>query len=311
MRVFVTGGAGFVGSHVVDALIKEGHEVTVYDNLEKGYKENVNSQAKFILGDLKDKETLSKEIAGHDAVIHMAAESIIKDSISNPEEFIKKNINYAINLLEAMRQNKINKIVFSSSAAVYGETEDRPVKEDSKKEPMHPYGASKLAIENILSGYFHAFGINSISLRYFNVYGPRDDQLPVTRAVPNWIKLTLLNKPSKLYWKGKQLRDYIFAKDVASAHVLTLKNCDGLNVYNVGSGNGARVLDILEAVFKALGKKGNVVDAGERKGDAHRLVANTNKIKKELGWAPKYSLEEGMKETVEFYKTHPESLKRI
>jgi UDP-glucose 4-epimerase len=307
----VTGGAGFIGSHVVDELINEGHQVTVYDNLQTGYEEYINKKADFIKADLEDINRIKKELSGFDATIHLASECIIKDSIDDPETHLKRNINNAINLLEAMRVNNVKKIVFSSSAAVYGETGDNPVDEEFPKRPMQPYGASKLTIEYILSGYYHSFGINSTSLRYFNVYGPRDDQIPVSRAVPKWFKAVLNNKEIELNWAGKQLRDYIFVEDVARAHIIALKNCDGCKAYNIGSNTGTTMIQVLEAIFNATGKRIHIIDAGPRPGDPNKLVANTTKIKRELGWEPRFSLEQGMKKTYDFYLNHPESLKRI
>jgi UDP-glucose 4-epimerase len=205
-------------------------------------------------------------------------------------------------LLEAMRKNNVKFIVFSSSAAVYGEIKKAiPVKEDETKEPMQPYGATKLATEVILSSYYHSYGINSVSLRYFNVYGPRDCQLPVTRAVPNWFKAVINGEPIGLNWEGKQIRDYIFVKDVASAHLQVLGK-QGYMQYNIGSGKGNSMLEILNSVFEACNKKTPIKDLGIRPGDPNYLVADTNKILTEIGWAPKYSLKEGMKQTYEFYK---------
>jgi UDP-glucose 4-epimerase len=311
MKIFVTGGAGFIGSHVTDLLIREGYEVTVYDNLSTGYLDYINPKAKFVLGDLADKEKLTREIRDHDGVIHLASESIIEKSIKNPEETLKRNINFAINLLEAMRANKIDKIVFSSSAAIYGETKGYPVREDDCKEPLQPYGASKLAIESILSGYFHSFKIKSVSLRYFNVYGPRDDQLPVTRAVPKWIKSMLLHQKILLYWKGKQIRDYIYVEDLAKAHILAFKNCNGLENFNVGSGNGVRLIEILDILSEISGIKIEIEDKGDRQGDPQKLFADITKIRRALGWNPETSLKDGLKKTYEFYKTNKKSLERI
>jgi len=304
MKVFVTGGAGFIGSHIVDALIEEGNQVTVLDNLSTGYKKFVNKKAFFIEGNLMDLNKLKKYIKGHEAVIHMAANVMIDNSLDNPGEYLKKNINSAINLLEAMRLNNIKNIVFSSSAAVYGEIDDKLIKEDAKKSPLHPYGSSKLAIEAILAGYYHSFGINSVSLRYFNVYGPRDEISPVTRAVPKWIKSILHDEPITLYWQGKQIKDFIFVKDVADAHLIALKNCKGLHQYNIGSGTGILMTDVLRSILKVANKNAKIIDMGERKGDPHRLVADINKIKSELKWTPSYSLLEGIKLTFDYYKNN-------
>ena len=311
MKILITGGAGFIGSHTVNAFLDAGYDVTVYDDLSKGYREYVDKRATFVQKKLEDFEALQKAMQDHDGVIHFAAESIIEDSIRDPVKTLGKNFNNALHVLEAMRLTGVKKIVASSSAAVYGETGNKPVQEDAMKEPLQPYGASKLAVEAMFSAYHHAYGMDCVSLRYFNVYGPRDDQLPVTRAVPNWVKAILLNKKIKLYWKGKQLRDYIYVKDVALAHLVAFEKCKGLHAYNIGSGSGNMMMDILEAVFTATGKRVPIEDLGERPGDPNRLVADISKIQKALGWKPKVSLAEGMKETVEFYQTHPESLRRI
>lgn len=311
MKILVTGGAGFIGSHVTELLCNEGHEVTVFDDLSTGYKEYVDKRAKFVHAGLENQEAIEKSLKGLEAAIHLAAESVIEFSIKDPKKTLSRNINYAINLLEAMRKNDVEHLVFSSSAAVYGNPKERkPIKEDESKSPLQPYGASKIAVENILSAYYHSFGINSVSLRYFNVYGPRDDQLPITRAVPNWIKAVLTDRPVNLYWKGKQVRDYIFVKDVARAHINILGK-KGYSYYNIGSGTGNSMLEILEAVFTACNKKIEIIDAGERKGDPDFLVSDIGKIKKEFGWQPKTNLNEGMKITYDFYKTHKESLDRI
>jgi len=311
MKVLITGGAGFIGNHTTNLFLDAGHQVTVYDDLSKGYKEYVDKRAIFVKKPLENLKALQKAMKGHDGVIHFAAESIIKDSIQNPRKTLGRNFNNALNVLEAMRLTGIKKIVASSSAAVYGETGHKFIEEDVIKEPLQPYGASKLAVEAMFSAYHHAFGMDCTSLRYFNVYGPRDDQLPVTRAVPNWIKAILLDKKIQLYWQGKQARDYIYVKDVAAAHLLAFEKCSGLRYYNIGSGKANTMLDILEAVFKATGKKVPIEDLGERPGDPHRLISDISKIKKELGWKPKVNLDEGMQETVAFYKAHPESLRRI
>ena len=302
MKIFVTGGAGFIGSHIVDALIDKGDEVTVFDNLSKGRRESVNKKASFIEGDLKDFDKLVHYLEGHDAVIHLAAETGVGDSIDNPKGVLDKNIGYTINIFEATRQNNIKKIIFSSSSAIYGETSEEGVKEDAIKSPLQPYGASKLAGESILSAYYHSFGINSVSLRYFNVYGPGDDISLTTRAVPNWIKSVLSGKPLTLYWRGRQIKDYIFIKDVVNAHLAALEKCVGAQAYNVGSGEAKSMMEILETVINVSGEHSEIAYMGERKGDIQILVADINKIRSNLNWTPQYTLSEGMKITYDYYK---------
>ena len=300
-KILVTGGAGFIGSNTVHLLCDEGYEVTVFDNLSMGYRNFVDERAKFIPGDLLNMKAITQALKGIDTVFHFAATSIIEHTIKDPVACFYNNLDGIITLLEAMRVNGVKQIVNSSSASVYGEPESIPVKEDSRKSPMQPYGASKLAVEAILSGYFHSFGINSTSLRYFNAYGPYDEQQPVTRAVPRWIKAIIKGESISLYWKGKQFRDYIFVKDIARAHLAVMK-LKGFNYFNIGTGNGILMSDLLQTIFKTVGKEAPIIDLGERLGDPERLVADTEKIKTEVGWVPQYSLEEGIKATVEYYQ---------
>lgn len=210
MRILVTGGAGFIGSNVAHLLCEEGHTVTVLDNLSSGYAELLDMRCRFIHSDLCDADALQNAIAGVDAVVHLAARSIIAGSFEDPLGYVHTNVLSGTLLLEAMRAHGVKHIVFSSSASVYGEPVNIPVREDDPKFPLHIYGATKLAFESILLGYYSAFGINSVSLRYFNAYGPGDLQEPVTRAVPRWIRAALTGKPVTVYWKGNQYRDYVF-----------------------------------------------------------------------------------------------------
>jgi len=301
MKILVTGGAGFIGSHVTELLCDQNYKVFVFDNLSKGYREFVDSRAGFIHADLTSFNDIFSALKGVDLVVHLAATCIISESIENPVACFKNNIENGINLLEAMRKRGIKMIVNSSTAAVYGEPGRIPVKEDDPKEPVNPYGASKLAFEEILSCYYHTWGINSVSLRYFNAYGPRDEQKPATRAVSVWIKATLKNKGIPLYWQGKQIRDYIFVKDIAEAH-LAVMNLKGFNYFNIGSGTGIVMKVLLKEIFKAIGRKTKIIDKGERYGDPQRLVADISKIEKIVGWQPKITLEEGIKKTVKYYR---------
>src|SRR3989344_978370 len=205
-KILVTGGAGFIGSNTVKLLCDLNYKVTVLDDLSWGYKFLIDKRAEFINASLGNYPAVLEALKGVDAVIHFAASSIIKYSLTDPVGYVNNNINNGINLLEAMKARKVKKIIFSSSASVYGEPTRIPIKEDDPKEPMQMYGASKLALENILSAYYHSFGVESVALRYFNAYGPGDHQQPATRAVPVWINLALKNKAIPLYWQGKQIR---------------------------------------------------------------------------------------------------------
>ncbi len=300
-KILVTGGAGFIGSNTTKLLCDKGFQVVVFDNLSTGYRKLVDTRAKFIKGDLLNQNEITEALKGVDRVFHFAATSYIKISIDDSIGCFQNNIMATVNLLEAMRKNKIKYLVNSSSAAVYGEPEMIPVKEDSVKQPHQPYGGSKLAVEAVLSSYYHSFGINSTSLRFFNAYGPFDEQRPITRAVPNWIKQVLNNQPISLYWKGKQLRDYVFVEDIARAH-LAVMDLSGYNYFNIGSGKGIFMIDLLESIFKAIGKQTPTTDLGERPGDPMNLVADTTKIEKAIGWKPSFSLDMGIKLTVDYFK---------
>jgi len=238
-----------------------------------------------------------------DAVMHFAASSIIARSFADPEEYVQNNVVNGVRLLEAMRQAGVRHLVFSSSASVYGEPQRVPVHEDDAKRPLHIYGASKLAFENLLQGYYHAFGINSVSLRYFNAYGPGDLQEPVTRAVPGWVRAALTDESIVLYWHGEQYRDYVFVEDIARAHVQVL-GLEGLRAYNIGSGGGVLMRDIAGVLQEVLEKPLRIVDGGERAGDPMRLVADVSRIKREVGWVPQVGLRDGLVQTVDFYRDH-------
>lgn len=300
-KILVTGGAGFIGSNTVKLLCDLGMDVTVFDNLSFGYKELVDTRAKFIKGDLLNKEEINDALKGIDKVFHFAAISILQQSIDDPEKCFKTNIEGITNLLEGMKTNNVQYIVNSSSASVYGNPKVIPVTEDSQKEPITPYGASKLAVEAILSSYFHTYGINSTSLRYFNAYGPNDEQQPVTRAVPRWIKAVLKNEPIPLFWKGKQLRDYVYVQDIAEAHIAVM-DLKGFNYFNIGSGKGILIKDLLNKIFDKIGVRTEILDKGERPGDPKELVADISKIKKAVGWSPAFDLDKGLDLTVKYYR---------
>ena len=299
--ILVTGGAGFIGSNTVSRLLDQGYLVRVIDDLSFGYERLVDRRAVFVKASIADTQALDEIMHGVDAVMHFAASSIIKFSLDDPLAYVENNIKNGTFLLESMRRNGVKKIVFSSSASVYGEPLEIPIKESHPMKPLQPYGASKAAFESILSAYYHSFGIESVSLRFFNVYGPNDEQQPATRAVPRWIKSILRDEPITLNWGGEQLRDYIYVGDVAQAHidVLDIKGC---NSFNIGSGSGILMKNLLKEVSQVIGKEPVIANSGDRPGDPARLVADTSLIKDVVGWEPKMKLGDGLKITVDYYK---------
>ena len=303
MRALVTGGAGFIGSNLVKHLCDGGHEVVVIDDLSSSGRSEIDPRAKLVVGDVGDRELVEKLLDKKDVVFHLAALGIISISLEKPEEAFRNNLMNGVRLLEAMRKKGVNKIVYSSSSSIYGEPKRNPVQEDDSKEPINPYGASKYTFEAALSAYAHSFGIDAMALRYFNVYGPGDEQKPVTRAVPSWIQWALTGDTVWIHWGGQQVKDYIYVDDVCRANIVAANSkLKGFHAYNVGGGVGRKMLDIAMTIKKIIGKDLKIVDKGARPGDPDTLVADISKITKELGWKPEVDLETGLKQTIEYYK---------
>jgi len=302
MKVLVTGGAGFIGSNLVRYLCDQNHEVSVIDNLSFGFKDLIDKRAVFYKGTISDKGLLEKILPGTDVVFHLASLATITLSMTNPYMYFDNNFMEGIALLEAMKKTNVKKIVYSSSASSYGNLQKKFFTEEDSPQPTNPYGASKSCFEPALSAYYHSFGIDAIALRYFNVYGPSDDQADTPRAVPIWIKAALKDEPLIVYWQGKQKRDYIFVEDIARANLLAAEKGKGFRVYNVGCGNGIWMTDIVKELENLFGKKLSIKDGGERPGDSPYVVADISRIKKELGWEPKVGLKDGLQKTINYYK---------
>lgn len=302
-KVLVTGGAGFIGSNLVKCLCDDGYEVLVVDDLSSGFRHLVDKRAEFFEGSIADQTLLLHLLSGTAVVFHLAATSTVTYSMSNPKLYFENNFMNGIQLLEAMRKTGIKKMVYASSAASYNGLKRAPIAEDDPIGPINPYGASKLAFEHAMSAYFHSFGMEGIALRFFNVYGPNDEQPNSTRAIPMWLEAALRGDEVPYYWKGKQKRDYVFVEDVARALALAAKNVCGFNVYNVGNGKGIWMIDILRNIERILNKKLALKDMGLRPGDPKYAIADTRKIRKELGWKPRVGLDEGLRRTIDYYKS--------
>ncbi len=299
-KILVTGGAGFIGSHVTKILLDSGHKVVVLDNLSQGKKENVDSRAELVVADIRNTpEAAFKDV---DSVIHMAGLIVVPESVKDPIKYADNNVIGTIDLLESMRKANVKSIIFSSSACVYGSPENLPIKEDAPVHPDNPYGASKAAIESFLQAYNANFGFNVTILRYFNPYGPGEMHQPETHAIPNFIKAALAKKPIPLYWNGEQIRDFIYIEDLARAHVDVLGQT-GYNIFNIGTEKGVVVKDVVYEIFNILGFKVPINNLGKRLGDVQANYASSEKLKKVVGWQAKVSLSEGLKKTIDFYRS--------
>ncbi|WLR55443.1 UDP-glucose 4-epimerase GalE [Mesobacillus subterraneus] len=306
MAVLVTGGAGYIGSHTVLELIKLGEKVVVIDNLQNGHKEALFNEAKFFEGDLRDSVFLDRVFAEKiDTVVHFAADSLVGESMEDPLKYFDNNVGGAISLLKAMSKHKVKKMVFSSTAAVYGEPDLMPIPETLQTNPTNPYGETKLVIEKMLQWSEWAYGIKHVVLRYFNVAGADldgklgEDHVPETHLIPIVLQVALGKREKIMIFgddydtaDGSCIRDYIHVTDLADAHILAIKRLrEGgtSSVYNLGNGNGFSVKEVIEISREITGKKIPAEVAPRREGDPASLVASSGKAADELGWKPKYT----------------------
>jgi UDP-glucose 4-epimerase len=303
MKILVTGGAGFIGSNVVDALVKDGHEVTVLDNLSTGKEENINPEVKFYNIDLLDIESLEfvfREFKP-DVVNHHAAQIDVRKSVEDPAFDAETNIIGSINLFELSINYGVRRIIFSSTGgALYGELEKLPVDEDTPIEPISPYGVAKYCVENYLNYFKRLYGIERVILRYANVYGPRQDSLGEAGVVAIFAGKILKGEKPVIYGDGNQTRDYIYVEDVVKANVLAFEGKEG--IYNIGTGKETSVNELINVFSNVLGKEIKLEYAPPRKGEVSRISLDGEKVKKELSFVPKYSLEEGIRKTIEWYR---------
>ena len=325
--ILVTGGAGYIGSHTVRELRSRGYDVVVYDNLTTGHIEAVED-AIFVNGDLFDVELLKDTFKkyGVDSVIHFAAYSLVGESMTNPLKYYHNNVAGTLALLEAMVACDVKYLVFSSSAATYGDTGEDIISETSPQKPTSVYGMTKLMMEQLMADFDKAYGLKYVALRYFNAAGAHEsgeigeDHNPESHLIP--IIMQVLNgKREKLGIFGDDyptpdgtcIRDYIHITDLADAHIKaleSLKSGASSNAYNLGNGNGFSVKEVVETVEKVVGKPVKREIVPRRAGDPAVLVASSDKIKKELGWKPEYdSLEKIVASAWKWHSTHPDGFK--
>lgn len=302
MKVLVTGGAGFIGSHIVDLLVESGFRVSVVDDLSTGRFENINPGVNFYrvgVGSGDFGEVIARERP--DAVVHQAAQVDVQRSLREPLADAEINILGAVNLLEACRRYNVSKVVYASSAAVYGNPAYLPVDEKHPVKPQSPYGASKYTVEHYLRIYSEVYGVRYTVLRYANVYGPRQDAGGEGGVVAIFVDKLLSAEAPKIFGDGEQTRDFVFVKDVAAANLAALHRGDGL-ILNVSTGAMLSVNSLFHAIKSITMSSLSPVYCPPRPGDiTHSYLAN-EKAREALEWRPRYSLEDGLRETVEFYK---------
>lgn len=324
MKVLVAGGAGYIGSITTYALMQAGHEVVVYDSLAKGHRKAVPRGARFFLGDIEDTARMLDVLGEEqvDAIVHFAAYSLVGESGKVPFNYYFNNVCGTLSLLSAARKSGIDKIVFSSTAAVYGEPEKTPIQEDDPKIPVNVYGRTKLAVEWMLQDFHKAHGIRSVALRYFNACGAMpdgsmgEDHHPETHIIPLVLNAALGQGEVSIFGDdyptpdGTCIRDYVHVCDLADAHVLALEKLEqGFEggMFNVGYGKGFSVKEVVDTAKAVTGVSFPVGKADRRDGDPAVLVADSTKLKAEFGWEPKYdNLEDIIKHAWLWHTEHPE-----
>jgi UDP-glucose 4-epimerase len=300
MKILVVGGAGYIGSVCAELLLDEGHEVAIFDNLSEGHRRAVDARADFIQGDLVDRVRIEAALSDMrpDAVMHFAANALVAESMRDPSKYFRNNISNGLNLLDAMVATRVQRIVFSSTCAIFGLPERVPIEETAPPRPINPYGESKLAFEKILRWYDQIHGLKFVSLRYFNAAGATEnfgeDHRQETHLIPNVLKVALGQKPNvEVYGTdyetpdGTCIRDYIHIVDLARAHILAL-GASTSGFYNLGTGGGSSVREVIAACRNITGRTIGAIEKPRRPGDPPRLVASSKRIKSELGWQPQF-----------------------
>jgi UDP-glucose 4-epimerase len=321
MRLLVTGGAGYIGSIVAQQLVARGDEVTVLDSLFRGHRPAVPSGAAFVEADLLDRAALARVFdgGGFDGVLHFAAMTLVGESVEHPERYYRGNVEGTLNLLDAMRPAGVGRLVFSSTAATYGEPDVELIDEDTPNAPINAYGNSKLAVDRMLTDEARAHGLAAVSLRYFNVAGASgelgEDHSPETHLIPLVLQAAAGKREHVAIFgtdyptpDGTAVRDYIHVLDLAQAHILALEKAEPSrhDIYNLGSAHGYSVREVIETARSATGREIVALESPRRPGDPPRLVASGQRVRDRLGWAPERSLEDMIRDAWAWHQAHPD-----
>ena len=319
MKLLITGGAGYIGSICGKILRERGHDVTVLDDLSRGHREAVPEDVRFLEVGLHDAEGLHEALSeGFDGVLHFAALALVGESVEHPERYWRTNVAGTLNLLDAMRAAGVGRLVFSSTAACYGEPESVPIEETDTEKPTNPYGESKLAVDRMIATECAAHGLGAVSLRYFNVAGASghlgEHHEPETHLIPNVLGVALGKRervdvfgtdyPTE---DGTAVRDYLHIEDLADAHVRAIENTEAgvHHIFNLGNGAGFSVQQVVEVAREVTGHPIPVNESPRRPGDPARLVASSARIREQLGWEPKHDLERIVGDAWAWHQAHP------
>ncbi|RLG84071.1 MAG: hypothetical protein DRO40_02590 [Thermoprotei archaeon] len=306
MSILVTGGAGFIGSWTVEYLVRNGYNVVVLDDFSSGSIDNLSKVIKEIVivkGDIRDFELIEEIIHKYNVekIIHLAALVSVEEAYNNPVKCFEVNAEGTLNVLEAARKHDLERVVYASSAAVYGEAKYVPIDEDHPTRPISIYGASKLSGEVLVNSYQHNYGLSTISLRYFNVYGPRMRAGDYAGVIYKFIERALLDRPPIIYGNGSQVRDFIYVEDVARANIIALES-KATGTFNIGTGKAVSITELAKIIIGILGKNLEPVYTKPRPGDIKRSIANITKAREVLNWRPQVELVDGIKKTINYVR---------
>jgi UDP-glucose 4-epimerase len=305
MKILVTGGAGFIGSNIVKRLVELGHDPLVLDNLSSGYRENLLSQVAFFEEDVRNADRLIEASRECQVILHLAASVGNKRSIDHPRTDAEVNVLGTINVLEAARANKIQRVVFSSSAGIFGELKALPIGEDHPQDPDTPYGTSKLAAEKMCLVYNKLYGMHNISLRYFNVFGPHQRYDPYGNVIPIFANRLLKQEPLLIYGDGEQTRDFVNVRDVADANIKAALSLEVRGIFNIGSGTRVSINELARLMQKAAGIEAEIRYGLPRQGDVRDSLADISAARESLGFMPEVNFYTGLREYWSWIRKDP------